>query len=1331
MGNKVGNPWKGLRSYQEGEILYGRDEEIQALSQYVINNTQTVLYGRSGIGKTSILNAGIFPVARAEGLYPVSIRLDHTDRFDYVAQLATALTEAGLTAHELVRAVDAENENLWEFFHRQYFTRAGDTQKVQPLFVFDQFEEIFTLQKNEKVKLQFFSQLGDLLNDICPFYADDSAPSETTHKTDGNLEDLSLDDLLSDEEEKSSDYLTNPSFHMVFALREDFLSYLERYTAFIPVMKNNRFSLQPVNEEQAADIIMKPRPGLVDVEVATLIIRKVTGRSDFTLDGIPELEVDSAVLSLYLDRLYEKMDKDAGRISGELVDKFGDDIIKEFYKDSISDLSPQDVQILETVLLTREGRRNNVSRTDLLAKGLEEPVLNRLVDERKLLRQFSYGDDIRIEFIHDILCPVVQQHIRDRELDAIKQQQKEQEALRHLENRKRNQQRAKNELDVLTIRGRMLVDNQRDFGSFVNLMEGSPVKLDWLSYIVTKNNCLGFEHRYLRYESVDFSGMGKIISTSDDGAFTTCLEFLGEDGHTLPTEDGICKLQLHFVDNRIKSVSFVGRDDTPYFKNGYCGIELDYDKEGREVRRTYVDQDGMAARTIDGYACVVRSYDADGNVADVKYLDAKGAPCRHTDGNYGFRSSYDADGLEIGRVFLDEEGNPAPLLSGIYGRAFKYDSDDRLSEECNLGPALEPAPDRKGFMSVSFEYDDKSRLKKETYRDFAGQPVLGNDNYSITFYSYKEENGLLVEEELYADTDGCPVQGENGEYGHRFFYDHGFRMLEIGDLDADGNYTRIFGCKWGTDGVPYQLVHDEGSFWLEYDQHGLYIFRYGLLDGEGKKVEQDRGGFGSEVERNPSTGFPVASINLDRYNQRCPDENGVYRLVFVKIAPDGEVLEERYENREGDPVANSIGAYGRIKDFDDNNNLIQETFLGITGSPTPLMDSEVVYVVYEYDKENRETARRYFDIHRRPAKYESGVYGTITEYGKSWKKQLFVDQNDRPMDNDEGYCWTLYELDEKERLSRTASYTKEGALFEEEGEYCFIVYSYDDDAHTTTYQYLDKDKHLKESGLASICIEVDDQGREVKTMGYDKDGNGVFNEDGECGYAMEYGEDGHSTLHTSLGVDGLPTVNSKGYCSIKKVFDSQGREIECFYFDEKGLPMHDGLGYGCRSIYFSEGNRYIYVNLDADGKPMCNLSDRYCAIEKTMDSLDRIVLERYLDDQLEPTMDSSGCFGRSWTYEEDGIEEECRLDSRNNPMPDSLGQAYCLKQIDDQGRVVFEQPFDVDHRPILNEPGSYVIWMGIRWLGRLDSREDIGHMTMKAGRYWAWIWGWTATLLPM
>ena len=77
--DKKNNPWLGLKTYSEGQIIYGRYDEIEALSHDIIYNRQTVVYGKSGIGKSSLINAGVFPVLRKSGMFPVSVRLHHKD----------------------------------------------------------------------------------------------------------------------------------------------------------------------------------------------------------------------------------------------------------------------------------------------------------------------------------------------------------------------------------------------------------------------------------------------------------------------------------------------------------------------------------------------------------------------------------------------------------------------------------------------------------------------------------------------------------------------------------------------------------------------------------------------------------------------------------------------------------------------------------------------------------------------------------------------------------------------------------------------------------------------------------------------------------------------------------------------------------------------------------------------------------------------------------------------------------------------------------------------------------------------------------------------------
>src|SRR5580700_10896986 len=72
------NPWPGLRSFDEGSkaFFFGRHLETDALLRLVRRETLTLFYGRSGLGKTSLLQAGLFPRLRAANLLPIPIRLD-------------------------------------------------------------------------------------------------------------------------------------------------------------------------------------------------------------------------------------------------------------------------------------------------------------------------------------------------------------------------------------------------------------------------------------------------------------------------------------------------------------------------------------------------------------------------------------------------------------------------------------------------------------------------------------------------------------------------------------------------------------------------------------------------------------------------------------------------------------------------------------------------------------------------------------------------------------------------------------------------------------------------------------------------------------------------------------------------------------------------------------------------------------------------------------------------------------------------------------------------------------------------------------------------------
>lgn len=580
------NPWLGLESYKEGEVLYGRDEDIRDLVQCVLNDVDTLLYGKSGIGKSSILNAGILPAARRNGYLPILIRLSHNNSDDYLYQIKAAiLASMHIVADDKesinnrikeVVACNNNRESFYEFFHRHTF-HDSIGKRIKLLIIFDQFEEIFTLQSDESKKKEFFAQMADILNDIMPAELHHTIVKHSDNKelieSDATNSDQLFDEIDLDFKANLPEYVNDNEIHFVFTIREDFLSEFEYFSASIPSLKQNRYGLRPINEEQAAQIILRPEPGLIDLTVAKLIIEHVTGRTDFILDGIPEIEVDAAVLSIFLNRLYTKKDKNVHNISSDLVNAYSGNIIKDFYLESIDSncsideqISETSIIILEDHLLTREGRRNNVSRNDLLSLGISNRELDLLIDKRKLLRQFSHGNDLRIEFIHDILCPIVKERREQRKIISEQESERnrreeenqkllqEREKERTIRNIEYNQKKRAIERNVLIHKGRRLIDNAYDFGEFRtinNIPLRNPVdKIMAFVRLMTR----AYEDYFENLFESEFVNQQVFCDPLLENAGIV-LSFYKDD-ESVPTIDGVYGIELKYEGALISDILF-------------------------------------------------------------------------------------------------------------------------------------------------------------------------------------------------------------------------------------------------------------------------------------------------------------------------------------------------------------------------------------------------------------------------------------------------------------------------------------------------------------------------------------------------------------------------------------------------------------------------------------------------------------------------------------------------------------------------------------------------------------------------------------------------------
>ncbi len=409
-------PWPGLASFREQDKEYfkGRETDIEKLLILIHRERLTVLFGISGLGKSSLLQAGLFPECRQENILPITIRLNFTQgsislREQIFAAIAQQVKEQSIEAPHPI-----ENETLWEYFHRRN-SEFWDSRNriVIPLLCFDQFEEIFTLAaddlKQNSNLTKFIMELADLVEGRCPEQVKarlDTNPDET----------------------KKFNFRQHP-YKLIFSLREDYLAELEALRGHMPSVIHNRMRLLQMNGKQALAVVNQTEGRLIDSKVAETIVRQVAGKQESKSQELLALRIEPALLSLVCRELNElRIAMQSKQISAQSVERNREKILEDFYLRSLKNKSPELHRFIEDKLLTISGFRNSEAFDNALeVPGISEHALLKLVQLR-VLRLEERGGVKRIELIHDVMTPVVRKR-RDQRLLFEKQQQIEQERL--------------------------------------------------------------------------------------------------------------------------------------------------------------------------------------------------------------------------------------------------------------------------------------------------------------------------------------------------------------------------------------------------------------------------------------------------------------------------------------------------------------------------------------------------------------------------------------------------------------------------------------------------------------------------------------------------------------------------------------------------------------------------------------------------------------------------------------------------------------------------------------------------------------------------------------
>lgn len=378
------NPWLGLSSYTEDSLkLYqfnGRDEATITLSSMIQHNLFVTLYGRSGIGKTSLLRAGVFPVLKTAGFTPITIRLNElNDSTPLSAIVWQRITEVLKTGGYDYISWDEEDSYKPDFndiavlrklFASGHFANKSKREDAIPVIVFDQFEEIL-YESPAKAQL-LIKQLYALI--------DDSYDFKILHET-------------------WKDY---PNFRIVLSIREDDLYLLEDFvdTFNYTDLKSNRYRLLPMSDNEAIQVVLNPTfgKGILESgherEIAERIVAlsKTNGQT-----------INTLLLSLLCYVQFNECVVNRHRSITMADLEQNQDILVTYYKEATKGLPKTQLYYLEDRLVDNQGRRTSIYIKDLSKYA---PQVKDYIEKNTNQRLFHVSQE-RVEFIHDQLAAAV------------------------------------------------------------------------------------------------------------------------------------------------------------------------------------------------------------------------------------------------------------------------------------------------------------------------------------------------------------------------------------------------------------------------------------------------------------------------------------------------------------------------------------------------------------------------------------------------------------------------------------------------------------------------------------------------------------------------------------------------------------------------------------------------------------------------------------------------------------------------------------------------------------------------------------------------------------
>ncbi len=357
-------PYRGLFHFSpnDADIFFGREVFVEELFAATKKRNFIPVLGASGSGKSSVVLAGLVPRLQKEGNWLFTHFRPGSDPFYALAESLVPLYTSGDPTVQIAQA-----RALAKYFHDDKITLPdifSHIQRQHPhhrvLLIADQFEELYTLCADQKIRRSF------------------------------------LDTLLACFQSSPSQY----NNVLITTMRADFLGNALSYPKFGDLLQNADIKIRSMNHEELTQVIAKPAEKL-GVSFEGGLVERILNDVEDEPGNLPLLEF--ALTQLWKERKGKQLTHAAYEKIGEVKGALARHADENYRK--LSETEQEQVRRI-FIQLVRPGEGTEDTRRLAMKAELSQTswaLVKQLADARLVVTSRNSANQETVEVVHEAL----------------------------------------------------------------------------------------------------------------------------------------------------------------------------------------------------------------------------------------------------------------------------------------------------------------------------------------------------------------------------------------------------------------------------------------------------------------------------------------------------------------------------------------------------------------------------------------------------------------------------------------------------------------------------------------------------------------------------------------------------------------------------------------------------------------------------------------------------------------------------------------------------------------------------------------------------------------